>query len=100
MLAIDALNAEMQEQQGLDAEEIAVSCLLFFSWGFVLSLINVVKEETTTEWKLFMKFSCIYSRAVPDLLGPLDPRTTIFNFLGSGAKLHISLSETNIVITV
>ena len=31
VLAIDALNAEMQEQQGLDAEEIAVSCLLFFS---------------------------------------------------------------------
>ena len=31
VLAIDALNAEMQEQQGLDAEEIAVSFLLFFS---------------------------------------------------------------------
>ena len=30
VLAIEALNAEMQEQQGLDAEEIAVSFFCYF----------------------------------------------------------------------
>ena len=30
VLAIEALNAEMQEQQGLDAEEIAVSFFVIF----------------------------------------------------------------------